>query len=85
MPRERAPRIIKEPSGQRIKEWRRHYFRERVTRHELANRSGIGYATLTRWENNGTDNADRYRLAHLVDVMRAMQSERRDSIRRRRI
>ncbi len=83
MPRNRAPRIINNPPGERITEWRRHYFRERVTRNELANRSGIGYATLTRWENDGTANADPYRLAHLVDVMRGMQNERRDSIRRR--
>ena len=76
MPRKRAPRIVNNPPGERITEWRRFYFRERVTRHELANASGIGYATLTRWENNGTDNADPYRLERLVDTMRAMENER---------
>ena len=62
------------PTGGAITAWRRGYFDRRITRHELAEASGIGYATLTRWENNGTDNAHTYRLEHLVVVMRGMES-----------
>ena len=61
------------PTGEAITAWRRDYFERRITRLELAEASGIGYATLTRWENNGTDNADPYRLEHLVVVMRIME------------
>ena len=63
------------PTGGAITAWRRDYFERRITRHELAEATGIGYATLTRWENNGTDNADPYRLEHLVVVMRGMESD----------
>ena len=69
-----ARKIGNAPTGAAITAWRRNYFNRRITRHELAEASGIGYATLTRWENNGTDNADPYRLEHLVVVMRGMES-----------
>lgn len=70
-----ATKIANVPTGESITAWRRDYFNRRITRHELAEASGIGYATLTRWENNGTDNADPYRLEHLVVVMRGMESD----------
>lgn len=66
-------KIPEHPTGEFIRYWREHRYKDLITRKELAEAAGIGHATLTRYELHGTESADEHKLRALVAAMRSFR------------